>query len=137
MDRKVLSAVVAALVLALAGCGGSSEPLSRADFAKQANAICVKRKALVATAQRQHRNDFRGAIRQALPGFAKTIDELASLKAPTEEKARLAEIVAVERAQLVRIRAAIAGRRSTSQETAATIHKQAEFKRELGLTACV
>ncbi len=136
MDRKMLSAVVAALALALASCGGSSKPLSRADFAKQANTICKRRQALIATAQRQHRNDFRGAVKQALPGFTKSLDELASLKAPTEDKARLAEIISIEREQLARIQAAMAGRRQT-QETTADIHKQANLKRELGLTSCV
>src|SRR3569832_709981 len=126
MDRKVLGAAVAALVLAMAGCG-SSATLSRADFTKQANAICTKRRAAIAKAQSQHRNDFKGTVKQVLPQYSKSVDQLAGLKAPAEVKPRLAQLVAIERAQLRRIEAAIAGRRATSSESVAANHKQADI----------
>jgi hypothetical protein len=136
MDRKVLGAVVAALALALASCGGS-DTLSRADFVKQANAICKRRTVMIAATQQHHRNDVRGAIEEALPVFAKTIDGLASLHAPAESKASISKIIAIERAQLGRIRAIAAGHRPSSAESLPVLHEQSNLKRQLGLESCV
>jgi hypothetical protein len=137
MDSKLLGAVTAGLALALASCGGSGT-LSRADFVKQASVICKRRSALVASAQRTHRGDFRAVARAAMPGFKRSLDELAALRAPADAKARLAEIVSIEHRQLAQIEAALAGRRvAADPNSAATNDRQATLKQSLGLRACI
>jgi hypothetical protein len=141
MDRKVVGALAMALVaaLALASCGSGS--LSRADLVKQANAICRHRAAQIASMQRRYANNFRGLVAAALPVASKGLDELRKLKPPSSLKTRYEQFLALERAQLDQVRAALVaqktGRRPRTAEPPAQIHRRGDVTRELGLTACI
>jgi hypothetical protein len=135
MDCKLLGAVAAALVLVFAGCG-SSKPLSRADYVKQANAICARRRAMIAATQKRHGHDFKGAIKEALPGYTKSVDQLAGLKGPADVRAKMAQIVTIERAQISRVKAALDGRRASNTEDGRATQRGTALKQQLGLTAC-
>jgi hypothetical protein len=104
---RIATAALAAGAL-LAGCGSSgdsatsatSEPLSKQQFVKQANAICEKRlQEKDATVQNTLRRlataDRKSAERQleevitedALPGYQKIIDEIDALTPPPKDVA--------------------------------------------------
>jgi hypothetical protein len=136
MDRKVLGAVLAMLALGATGCGGGTGTLSRADFVKQANAICKRRTAQIAMTEARHRRSFRAGVTAALPLIVKSEEELRALKPPAELKGRYDELIAIERAQLQRIRQALAGHPSRGGDPGNELHRQASLRTELGLGGC-
>jgi hypothetical protein len=84
------SFAASALLLAVlvAGCGGGgSSRLSRADYAKQADAICLKYNAkLNAVAQPKSQAELAAFVDKAVPLVSDASDRLAELKPPQDEQ---------------------------------------------------
>jgi hypothetical protein len=108
MSKRVAGAVVlAALALVAAGCGGGSDTsaptaLSKAEYVKQANAICregqQKREAAVNEFVEEHEakpGESRGPelIEVVLPTLKETFDELSELPAPKGDEDTVAKII--------------------------------------------
>jgi hypothetical protein len=102
--RRIIGAVLAGAVLpALIGCGGgeatSSEPLTKAEFVKQATAICqtIEARSTEAfeSASKQGENFLAGSKKEltelvataGLPLYEEIIGELAVLEPPAKEQA--------------------------------------------------
>lgn len=84
MHRKVASTlVVLALALGgIAGCGGGDEPLTRAEFVKQANAACVVKQPRTSTTARTRGPE--GFLTQVLAQQEAIVDGLGEINAPEE-----------------------------------------------------
>ena len=135
MDRKVVVAGAALLALVPASCG-SSKPLTREAFAQKANAICIKRRAVIsAVAARSHGN-IRDAVRVALPTLESTVEQLSALKPPDELKSTYTQILTVERRNVTIAREALVGRFPRSEEVGAPLHHNEELRVQLGMPAC-
>lgn len=84
MRRVVLAVVVGAIV---AGCGGGSGRLSKAEYAKRSDAICTKYNAkLKALARPTSIGALPDYVDKALPLARKGDDELRGLKPPKDEE---------------------------------------------------
>jgi hypothetical protein len=101
---RIIGAVLAgAALLAMAGCGGgestSTEPLTKAEFVKQATAICqtIEARSTEAfeSASKQGKNFLAGPKKEltelvattGLPLYEEIIGELAVLEPPAKEQA--------------------------------------------------
>jgi GTP1/Obg family GTP-binding protein len=139
MHRKVAGALVVALALALAGCGGSST-LSKADFAKQASAACT-------TA----RKDSEKTKAKGIAAFVDKIEAyqrnklkgIEALKPPDELKTAYAEYkdALTQRADLInRLGTIVKARHRVSKQDEKTVAalqvKEEKAATELGATAC-
>jgi hypothetical protein len=84
--RGCVAALMGALALLAAGCGGGGEePLSKAEFQSQANAICAKyEKQLNALGTPSSIDEIPDLVQQALVILNKEIDEIAALNPPDE-----------------------------------------------------
>ena len=94
------TAVVIGLALLASACGGSSyKGLSKADFIKQADAICTKYNTLATAAtkdlnQNSSQAELIAAIRTKLvPLFAQQQTELRKLKPPKEDRATVKQMI--------------------------------------------
>lgn len=107
------SVAVVALAVALAataGCGGGSDSPTKAEFVKQADAICAKtdkmQKAGLAAYQQQNPGSASGEAGQSraivevgLPPIRREAEELAALEAPSGDEEKIDAIVMeIERA---------------------------------------
>ena len=140
MHGKVAGALVVALALALASCGGSST-LSKADFVKQANAACAKA-----------RKDAEKARGKGIAGFADRVEQYANektkgieaLKPPDELKASYTEYTGVlkQRSDLIsRLVVSLKARKRISKPDEKAVaelqRKEESAARALGLTTCL
>ena len=84
------------LSLFAAGCGGGGEePLSKADFQSQANAICAKyEKQLKALGTPSSIDEIPDLVQQALVILNKEIDEIAALNPPDELQSDFDKMIA-------------------------------------------
>lgn len=79
--------VLAFVVLLAVGCGGNGGRLSKADYAKRADAICKSYNAKLRAVSRPHSvKDLPGYVDRALPVARKGNAELRALKAPKDEE---------------------------------------------------
>jgi hypothetical protein len=97
-------AVLTALVLALAGCGGGDDTtsLTKAQYVKQANAICKKgeeeRSALLQSATENVNREFNDAEKEKVvmtvfvPPYRQTIKKLEELPSPEGEEEKVEAI---------------------------------------------
>ena len=86
MRSFAASAVLLAVLVAGCGGGGSSR-LSRTDYAKQADAICLKYNAkLNAIAQPKSQAELAAFVDKAVPLVSDASDRLAELKPPQDEE---------------------------------------------------
>jgi Tfp pilus assembly protein PilP len=134
MDRRALVAGVS--VLALVGCGGASR-LTRAEFIKQANAICKHRAAAISAIEVRHGKDFRAALKEALPTAFEDLRKLEALKPPHALQDRYRVVMVHERAQLERVKRVLEGHRVGPGEGSVERHRDGRFRAQLGLSACV
>jgi hypothetical protein len=83
--RGALAAMVGALAVLAAGCGGGSDRLSKEEFRSQGNAICDKyQQQLNALPNPTELNQIPGLVDQALGILDKEIDEFSDLKPPED-----------------------------------------------------
>lgn len=83
MHRKVAAALVAALALGVASCGGSEEPLTRAQLVRQLETACRQAQERAAEAGRGARGetDFFAAV---LAGQRELVERVDGLEPPDE-----------------------------------------------------
>jgi hypothetical protein len=94
--RGSVAALLGVLVLLAAGCGGGGEePLSKAEFQSQANAICAKyEKQLNALGTPSSIDEIPDLVQQALVILNKEIDEIAALNPPDELQSDFDKLIA-------------------------------------------
>jgi hypothetical protein len=94
--RGSVAALVGVLALLAAGCGGGGEePLSKAEFQSQANAICAKyEKQLNALGTPSSIDEIPDLVQQALVILNKEIDEIAALNPPDELQSDFDKMIA-------------------------------------------
>jgi hypothetical protein len=94
--RGSVAALVGVLALLAAGCGGGGEePLSKAEFQSQANAICAKyEKQLNALGAPSSIDEIPDLVQQALVILNKEIDEIAALNPPDELQSDFDKLIA-------------------------------------------
>jgi predicted nucleic acid-binding Zn-ribbon protein len=94
--RGSVAAVLGGLALLAAGCGGGGEePLSKAEFQSQANAICAKyEKQLNALGAPSSIDEIPDLVQQALVILNKEIDEIAALNPPDEQQSDFDKLIA-------------------------------------------
>lgn len=140
MHGKVAGALVVALALVLASCGGSST-LSKEDFVKQANAACAKA-----------RKDSEKSRGKGIAAFADRIERYArekakgieALKPPDELKTSYAEYTDAlkQRSDLiarlvVQVKARKRIAKGDEKAVAELQRKEEAAGRALGLTTCL
>jgi len=86
MHRKVAAALVAALALAVASCGGSEPQLSRAELVRRIEVACREGRAATTKASRENResNSFAAAVSS---GQHVMMDKIGNLNPPPAAKA--------------------------------------------------
>jgi len=137
MERKLVATGTAALALALAGCG-SSGPMTRADFTRQANAICTHRKAQLAAVEARHQGNLGAISAAASPVLQDAVDKLEGLRPPARLKSEFESVMAFERLQ---VRAAKYYNRTGrilhgSTEDGPPLHRHEAMRVQLGMTNC-
>ena len=101
MRSFAASAVLLAVLVAGCGGGGSSR-LSRTDYAKQADAICLKYNAkLNGIAQPKSQAELAAFVDKAVPLVSDASDRLSELKPPQDEQ-RIATAWNTANAEVVR-----------------------------------
>jgi hypothetical protein len=94
--RGSVAALVGVVALFAAGCGGGGEePLSKAEFQSQANAICAKyEKQLKALGTPSSIEEIPDLVEQALAVLNKEIDEIAALNPPEDLQSDFDKMIA-------------------------------------------
>lgn len=98
-------AVVLVVVLVATGCGGSSDSPTKAEFVKQADAICAatdatQRKGLAAYQQKNpgsgsdEAGQGKAIVEVGLPPIRREVEELAALEAPSGDEEKIEALVA-------------------------------------------
>jgi hypothetical protein len=119
---KALTLLVAA-ALVMAGCGGGSSSVSKAEFVKAADAICRKAdeaqvKALTAAEGKSEKEQIRAGLRT----IQAAAEELAALEVPSGDEDEIAAIVAEMEAAVNKVES---GSPSTLQEAFTSVEKRA------------
>jgi len=98
----LISAAVLAAAVVAAGCGGGSDDLTKAEFDKQANAICKKgnqeidkaANSVFTTKQAPSKADFEKFANDTLiPSVQKQIDQISDLNPPSADEDQVNAIV--------------------------------------------
>jgi hypothetical protein len=141
MRRFALAFAVAALAT---GCGGSSR-LSKAEYAKQADAICTRYNAkLKALARPTGISELPTYVDKALPLARKGDDELRALKPPKDEEQTAKEwldqndsvVGSMERLRDAAKKGDRAGIQTALNEATAANRTANGLARRLGLNVC-
>lgn len=80
--RKLAAAVLAAIAVTVAGCGGSEKPLTHAELASKANAICKTVTAKFATKSANTTQDIARIAPELAAFEQKALSELSKLLPP-------------------------------------------------------
>ena len=86
MRSFAASALVVAVLVAGCGGGGGGARLSRTDYAKQADTICLKYKSKLNGIPRPKRADLAAFVDKAVPLVSDASDRLGELKPPQDEQ---------------------------------------------------
>jgi predicted small lipoprotein YifL len=135
MERKLVACGAVLALGLVAGCG-STGPLSRADFAKKANALCVHRRAVEQPLVARAHGDMRSALRASLPELEAFARQLAALKPPASLRGAYTEILALERHAVTGARELIAGRTPNLNDEGPPLHRHEALRLKLGMVAC-
>jgi erythromycin esterase-like protein len=137
--------LLAALAIALAGCGGTSNRPTP-QFAAIANAICVNadREVEALPAVRRSLGSLAAAARREIPIVRTELTQLSALAAPPGQAARFAAALATTRRQVSLVAGLVAAVRSANGSRVVTLalasheaDKRAKTEmRALGLGAC-
>ena len=142
MRRIVLIVVVAGLV---AGCGGGSGRLSKAEYAKRADAICTKYNAKIRALGRPTAiSGLPAYVDKALPLARKGDDELRGLKPPKDEEQTAKEwldqndsvVGSMERLRDAAKKGDRAGIQTALNEASSSNQTANRLARSLGLSVC-
>jgi len=141
--RRVAPAV--AVVALVAGCGGGSHRLSKAEYAKQADAICTKYNAkLKALARPTSISALPAYVDKALPLARKGDDELRALEPPKDEEQSAKEwldqndsvVGSMERLRDAAKKGDRAGIQTALNEASSANQTANRLARSLGLRVC-
>jgi hypothetical protein len=141
--RSILAGT--AVIALAAGCGGGGKRLSRAEFSKQADAICSRYNAKIrALGQPGSIRALPRYVDRALPIARKGTEELRRLKPPKDEEKTANEwldqndsaVGALERLRDAARHADRAGIQAALSEAAAANRAANGFARQLGLRVC-
>ena len=161
--RLVALAFVAILGVAAVGCGGGSttsevsgSTLSKAEFAKEVNAICQRRQneALGKVSQYVEENVVKGqspakAANEEgelqveaidiifLPPLEKEMKEVETLGAPPSQQAEVERFVNAYRAAIALIRSREYTPTTVATKFGTEFRQSSELAKELGLTSCM
>ena len=142
MRRIVLAVVVAGLA---AGCGGGSGRLSKAEYAKRADAICTKYNAkLKALARPTSISGLPAYVDRALPLARKGDEELRALRPPKDEEKTAKEwldqndsvVGSMERLRDAAQKGDRAGIQTALNEASSANRTANRLARSLGLRVC-
>jgi len=142
MRRVVLAVAVAGLA---AGCGGGGGRLSKAEYAKRADAICTKYNAkLKAVARPTGISGLPAYVDRALPLARKGDDELRALRPPKDEEKTAKEwldqndsvVGSMERLRDAAKKSDRAGIQTALNEASAANRTANGLARRLGLSVC-
>jgi hypothetical protein len=142
MRRFGLALLIAGLV---AGCGGGSGRLSKAEYAKQADAICTKYNTkLKALARPTGISELPAYVDRALPLARKGDDELRALEPPKDEEQTAKEwldqndsvVGSMERLRDAAKKGDRAGIQTALNEATSANHTANGLARQLGLNVC-
>jgi hypothetical protein len=142
MRRVALAVAVVAFV---AGCGGGSGRLSKAEYAKQADAICTKYNAkLKALARPTSISALPAYVDKALPLARKGDDELRALEPPKDEEQSAKEwldqndsvVGSMERLRDAAKKGDRAGIQTALNEASSANQTANRLARSLGLRVC-
>jgi hypothetical protein len=82
--RKPAAATLAAITVAMVGCGGSEKPLTHAELVSKANAICETVTAKFATKSASSERDVARIAPELAASEQKALSELSKLVPPTD-----------------------------------------------------
>lgn len=146
MHRKVAAALVAALALGVASCGGSEETLTRAQLVSRIEQACKDGQA---ESQRQMRASGRSAgtsgfIEAALAGQKTELEAIDDFKVPDAAKADYENFKAGVQARVDAIERAASADRADIQRAMRSVQAEAEAAgrkveaavRNLGIDGC-
>lgn len=138
ITKKVCIASASALALGaiLVGCGGSSEPLTKAEFVEEAQSICQNAESQQSEALKDAANSDSGLAQltlAALPPVQDMAEELADLNPPPRDAKKVDAIVEAVEAGVAEVKAD-PGDTTAAIEAFAEANKLAEA---YGLTGCV
>jgi hypothetical protein len=130
---------IVGFAIVASGCGsGDSEPLTKADFAKQANAICAKaeeerNKGSKELADKEVASPEEAEVAsEALLGPVSTMtEELGELGPPKGDEKQVEAIISAFEAGLAKLEA-----EPTSERSAFAFAKANELALDFGLTSC-
>lgn len=136
--------ILLATLLAVAGCGGE-ERLSRAEFLRQADAICANyERRLDAIEEPRALRDVPRFIERGVPLARKELAELEKLRPPAEDEAKVERLLAQVRKTISELEhlgeAAAARDRAAAQAAAARVEeasdRAAKLAQRYGLDEC-
>ena len=143
MHRTVAGVAIAVLALGMASCGGGSKTLTKADFAKQVNAVCGEtQKQMNAALNSRQRAGLIAKLPQLAAYESAQAKKLEAIASPPELKdqyARFKASVVARHERLVQYAAIFRARRSTTAlEARAKRESEAARRvaRQLGLRSC-
>jgi hypothetical protein len=138
MSKGLYVMLICALISGFygAGCGGSSDPLTKAEFTEEANSICREAEAERNEALRQAADSNQGLAalaNEALAPAEEMIEELEDLSPPTGEAKEVEKMIQAYKAGVAEVRGDPA-----NPETAISAFAEAnQLAESYGLTDCV
>lgn len=134
MKVKVMARLAAGLAILAVGCG-EAQRLTKAEFVKQANAICVRREAQIQRAQESTENKTL-SMRRGWAVVGKRTQDLAALKPPAALKRTFDDFVAADHAMYVLEQRNLSGHARVVIPPQASIRHRAQLMAKLGWTDC-
>lgn len=139
MQRKMVAAAAAVLVLAAGGCGSSGpKQLSAAQFRQDVAKICTQRRAQVTSAMASSRNNLRIAMRAANPAIQDALKKLEGVRPPAALLSDYNSVMAFERLQARSVTAYLKTGRILphATEDGPPLHRHERMRVRLGMSAC-
>jgi hypothetical protein len=143
--RRFALAFAVVLAVVVAGCGGGSGRLSKAEYAKRADAICTKYNAKIRALGRPTAiGGLPAYVDKALPLARKGDDELSALKPPKDEERTAKEwldqndsvVGSMERLRDAAKKGDRAGIQTALNEASSANQTANRLARRLGLSVC-
>ncbi len=126
MHRKVAGAVVVALALGVASCGGSDEPLTKAELVKQMNVVCKGKRQRTDTTADKGRNGPGAFFEQILERQKEIADGLDELTPPAELETAFAALKKAEVDRQALVEKAIAAIKADPKAKLESLTKEGE-----------
>lgn len=145
--RRPVTAGVAVIfsVIVLAGCGGKGRPLTHAQFAAKANALCSEyNKKIDVLPEPKNLKEGASMIEEMIPIYEKLVSDLKKLDPPAGEAAKVKRVIALGEEQLSLLKDSAKALKAGDRAKATSLQNEgdvnlAESSRlfhELGITAC-